>query len=321
MGQGEQKMIIYLQPKSTFPTLHSDTIFGALCSVLTELYPNFVEELKEDFKEKPAFLISSAFPYIPGKEKKHFLPKIDVFTKNGATTQAMDSFKKYKKIKYFEEDIFLEVIQNKLTSTDIINNISDYKIQSNILMKEDDDISIKQTIKHNNIIHRISDSSLNVYYTEGLQYKNLGVYFIVKIFNEKYGKLIKTGMKLLEDRGFGANITTGQGQFTYIIDENSQLEQQLSETTGNYFLTLSRYIPTKDEIKKIDKYSTYIIGSKRGINSDGELKKRIRFFEEGSTFPTYQQFYGKIVETGTITPSIENGYAFTVNMEVETNEV
>lgn len=315
-------MIIYIEPKSIFPTLHSDTIFGALCSVLSEFYPAFMDELKEDFKEKPAFIISSAYPYIQRDMKKHFLPKIEKYSKNSDTTKNMDSYKKFKKIQYLDEDIFLNIIQNKLTTDEIINNLDEYTIESQMLTKEDlKDIKIKSTIKHNNIIHRINNSSLNIYYTEGLQYKNMGLYFIVKIYDEKYEQIIKTGLKLLQDRGFGANISTGQGQFTYTIDEESEFEEKLLNNPGNYYITLSRYIPTNKEINKIDTYSTYTLESKRGINSNGELKKKISFFEEGSIFPAYQEYYGKIVNVGTITPAIEYGYAFPIKMEVETNEI
>lgn len=316
-------MIIYLEPKSTFPKLHSDKIFGAFCSILSEVYPNFMEELINDFDEKPPFIISSAFPYVTiENNKKHFLPKIDVFDKNKDTSNSLDSYKKYKKIEFFDEEIFFEIIENKLTSTDIINSITSYNIQSKMLLKEDiDDINISSTIHQNNIIHRINNSSLNTFYTQGDQYKNMGLYFIIKIFDEKYDKKLKTGIKLLRDRGFGANISTGQGHFDYTIDENSQFEEKIFNSEGNYYLTLSRYIPTNEEINKINSHSTYTLSSKRGINSNGELKKKIKFFEEGSIFPSYQENYGKIVNVGTLTPAIEYGYAFPIKMEVELDEI
>ena len=316
-------MIIYLEPKSTFPKLHSDTIFGAFCSILSEVYPNFMEELIKDFEEKPPFILSSAFPYISiSKSKKHLLPKIDVFDKNNDTSNSLDSYKKYKKIEFFDEEIFFEVIENKLSSTDIINNIDSYNIQSKMLLTEDiDDVKISSTIRQNNIIHRINNSSLNTFYTQGYQYKNMGLYFIIKIFDEKYEKKLKTGIKLLRDRGFGANISTGQGHFDYTIDENSQFEEKIFKTEGNSYLTLSRYIPTKEEISKINSHSSYSLASKRGINTNGELKKKIKFFEEGSIFPAYQEYYGKIVNVGTLTPAIEYGYAFPIRMGVDYNGI
>jgi CRISPR-associated protein Csm4 len=311
------KMIIYINPKSTFPQLHSDTIFGALCSVLSEFYPNFMEDLIKDFEEKPPFIISSAYPYIQlEKSKKHLLPKINVYKNNISNNpNIINNTKKYKKVKYLDEDVFLDLIQEKITSNDIINNISDYTIKSNILTKEDlVDYNYKKIVQHNNIIHRINDSSLNVFYTEGIQFKNMGLYFILKINDEKYEKILKTGLKLLEDRGFGANISTGHGQFTYSIDENTNLEEKLLNNKGQSFVTLSRYIPTSHEIKKINKNSSYSLSSKRGINSNGELKKKINFFEEGSIFTYKQDFYGRIIDVSTITPALEYGYAFPIKI-------
>lgn len=314
------KMIIYINPKSTFPQLHSDTVFGALCNVLSEFYPNFIDELVADFKKQPPFILSSAYPYIQLEDqKKHLLPKINKFKKEANTNPAgMSKTKKYKKVKYLDEDIFLELIQNKLTSTDIINNISDYTIKSNIMTKEDKrNYKYTNMVQHNNIIHRINDTSLNIFYTEGIQYENMGLYFLLEIIDKKYDKLLKTGLKLLQDRGFGANISTGHGQFTYTIEENSEFEEKLLNNKGNSFITLSRYTPTNDEITKINNHSTYSISSKRGINSNGELKKKISFFEEGSIFPHYQKYYGKLTDVSTITPAIEYGYAFPIAIEGE----
>jgi len=70
-------MLVYIKPLSIFPKLHSDTIFGALLSAISELYPDLVEDLVSKFKETPPFLVSSAFPFVyNGKEKVKFFPKI-----------------------------------------------------------------------------------------------------------------------------------------------------------------------------------------------------------------------------------------------------
>ncbi|MBQ6218763.1 MAG: type III-A CRISPR-associated RAMP protein Csm4 [Methanosphaera sp.] len=310
-------MIIYINPKSTFPHLHSDTIFGALCKVLSEFYPNFMDELINDFENKPPFILSSTYPYIQlENSKKHLLPKINIVSKvTSNNPNTITQAKKYKKVKYLDEEIFLDLIHGTLTSNDIIHDIDEYTIKSNILTKENyGDYKYTSTVQHNNIIHRINDSSLNVFYTEGLQFKNMGLYFLLKIYDKKYEKIIKTGLKLLQDRGFGANISTGHGQFTHTIEENSEFEEKLLANEGEKIVTLSRYIPTATEIKKIDSDSSYSIASKRGINSNGELKKKISFFEEGSIFTFKQEYYGKLTDVSTITPAIEYGYAFAVKI-------
>ena len=80
----------------------------------------------------------------------------------------------------------------------------------------------------------------------------------------------------------------------------------------NYFITLSRFIPNEDDLSKINEYSSYEIGSKRGKSPAGEIRKQIRFFKEGSVFPNYNKYYGKIVESGKDSPAIEYGFAFPV---------
>ena len=58
-------MLVYIKPLSTFPKLHSDTLFGALTSAVSELYPDKVEDMLNEFKNNnPPFFISSTFPVI-----------------------------------------------------------------------------------------------------------------------------------------------------------------------------------------------------------------------------------------------------------------
>lgn len=58
-------MLVNIKPLSTFPKLHSDTLFGALLSAINELYPDKVEYIIDKFEEgKPPFLISSTFPVL-----------------------------------------------------------------------------------------------------------------------------------------------------------------------------------------------------------------------------------------------------------------
>jgi CRISPR-associated protein Csm4 len=63
-------------------------------------------------------------------------------------------------------------------------------------------------------------------------------------------------------------------------------------------------------LKRINEYSYYEIDSKRGRDKTGEIRKQVRFFKEGSTFPNYQMTYGNVFKSGDINPSVEYGYAF-----------
>ena len=64
-------MLVYIKPLSTFPKLHSDTIFGAITYAISELYPDLVDGMINEFESrKPPFLISSAFPVIFNDDEK-----------------------------------------------------------------------------------------------------------------------------------------------------------------------------------------------------------------------------------------------------------
>ena len=74
-------MMVYIKPLSRFPELSSDKIFGALTSVISEIYPESLDEMISSFESNnPPFLVSSAFPVIlDDNEKIRCYPKINRF--------------------------------------------------------------------------------------------------------------------------------------------------------------------------------------------------------------------------------------------------
>lgn len=310
-------MLVYLEPCSTFPKLHSDTLFGALTYAINMLYPNIIDEMIEKLDNfEPPFLISSPFPYIKfdNDSKLRFYPKL--ILGNDLSNLKINDLKKYKDVKYLDEDIFLKIISNELTELDIINNLDDYNIIfSSLLTKNEinlDEFGFGRNIIPNNKINRLNNET-EIFYSDGDTYYNSGLFFIVKLFDERYEKIIKSSMKFLKDRGFGKDISTGKGHFDYEIEYDDIFD---NFDDGNSFVTLSRYIPCKNELKFIQNNSFYEISSKRGRSSNNEIRKQIRFFNEGSVFPNFKEDYGKIVNSGKINPSIEYGYAFPIRFNV-----
>ena len=86
---------------------------------------------------------------------------------------------------------------------------------------------------------------------------------------------------------------------------------------GNYFVTLSRFIPNSDDLAHINEFASYEIDSKRGKSSSNEIRKQIRFFKEGSVFPDYKKYYGRNVSSGKVNPAIEYGFAFPLKCSLE----
>ena len=308
-------MLVYIKPLSTFPKLHSDTLFGALTSAISELYPDLVDEMLNEFEAgNPPFLISSAFPVIFNEDEKiKFYPKLII----NSDLSGIDSkvIKDYKKVDYIEEKLFHGLINGDLSEKDILNNYNKYYRFSNLFMSEkaDVDIGFGENILPNNSVNRLFHET-KIFYTQGDSYKNIGLFFLVEVFNDDYNQIIESAVKFLKDRGFGRDISTGKGHFDYEIDNSIQFS---NESDSNIFVTLSRYIPTDEELKRINDYSYYEIDSKRGRDKTGEIRKPVRFFKEGSVFPNYQKNYGNIIKSGDVNPAVEYGYAFPLRFNRE----
>lgn len=300
-------MLIYIKPLSTFPKLHSDTLFGALTSAISELYPELIEKMLKEFEERrPPFLISSAFPVIFNKDEKiRFYPKL--IKDSSLSVINLKTLKDYKKVEYIEEKLFHDLINGDLKEKDLLSNYDNYYRSSNLLMSEklNVDFGFGENIFPNNSVNRLINET-KIFYTQGDSYKNLGLFYLVHLFDEEYAKIIESAMKFLKDRGFGRDISTGKGQFDFEIEHDLQ---PVDNNTDNMFVSLSRFIPTDDDLKRINESSFYEIGSKRGRDKSGEIRKQVRFFKEGSIFPNLLN-YGKIVKSGDINPAVEYGYAY-----------
>jgi len=201
-----------------------------------------------------------------------------------------------------------------LTESDILNNFDNYLITGNLLSKSSLKIQgkYKGTVIPNNAINRITQESEAIFYFEGYEFDSMGLFFLIDS-NEDYENIIISAIRFLKDRCFGRDISTGKGHFDFEIEQ-----YDLEEIDGgDYFINLSRFIPNEEDIKNIDKNSSYELGSKRGKSSGGELRKQVRFFKEGSTFPIYNEnnYYGRIVESGTHSPAIEYGFAFSMKFK------
>lgn len=317
--------IVYLKPKSTFPFLSSDSIFGAIVYGISELFPNDLEEFLEDFrnKENIPFLISSAFPYCINENNYiRFYPK--PFTKFQSDDIKLS--KKFKKIKFLEENIFLDLISGNISNEDLFNNFKEGRFiingsnESFLVYKENKSIDgtfFSKEISPHNVIDRVNNNSINIFYSEDYRFKNnKGLFFLVDFKNSSYEEKFFTVLKYLRDKGFGKDISSGNGHFDYKIDDFSQFDN-LSQ--AQYFVSLSRFIPDKNDISYITDSKEknnilYEIGDKRSRDSYG-LRKKTRFFKEGSILPNYPikenvSFCGSLVDTSS--RSIEYGYSFNV---------
>lgn len=316
-------MLIYLKPLSLFPELHSDTLFGALTYAISELYPDKIESMLQEFENNQIpFLISSTFPFVFNNDEKiRFFPKIILNQQNNFKFDAK-IFKDYKKIKFIEEKLFFDLIKGNIKELDILSNLEEgsktddskdhYFKSKELLMskKYSLDIDYGENVVSNNSINRYTNET-EIFYNSGNEFKNMGLFFLIEFNDDNYKPLIKAAIKFLKDRGFGKDISTGKGHFDYEIDEDYSIFSFFDDADDlDYFVTLSRFIPNETDLKNIDESSSYEIGSKQGRSSSNELRKQVRFFKEGSVFLINSQnnFYGSIVKSGN--PAVEYGFAF-----------
>ena len=315
------KMLVYIYPISLFPDLHSDKLFGAILATMNDLFPSIIDDVIERFKQNnPPFLISSAFPFVKIKNKKfRFYPKI-LLNENLDLNFDMEIIKNFDNVKFLQEELFFDIITGNLSFNEILNNydayfqIDEFLLNQNLSVQKFQNFSNKMIISQNNI-NRLNNSS-KVLYSEGIKYNSShGLFFHISFFDETFVEILKAVFRLLKDRGFGSRISIGRGQFVYEIEYDDIYKNHNSKYSvdENYFVTLSRFIPSGDDLKFIDLNSNYELGFKRGINRFGGICKQTIFFSEGSTFLANEnKYYGKLFDSSKY--SVEYGFAFNLKI-------
>ena len=316
-------MLVYIYPISLFPDLHSDRIFGAILSTMKDLFPLITDNVVERFKHNnPPFLISSAFPFIKIKNKKvRFYPKI-LLNKELDFNFDLEVIKNFDDVKFIQEEIFFDILNGNLNFNEILNNYDKYFQIDEFLLNQNLNIQDFQNFSNRMIVSQNAINRLNnyfkVFYSEGIKYNSThGLFFHISFLDDEFIEILKSVFRLLKDRGFGSKISIGRGQFIYEIENDDVYKNHNSNFSeeDNYFVTLSRFIPTSDDLKFIDLTSNYELGFKRGIDRYGNLRKQVIFFSEGSTFSTNEnRYFGKLFESSG--NSVEYGFAFNLKIKM-----
>jgi CRISPR-associated protein Csm4 len=321
--------IVYIRPKSPFPLdLPSNKIFGAICVGIRAIYGE--EELNEMLSlfhgNDIPFIISSAFPFVDGfkdRNKHHFFPKLIT---EPDKTEDLDSAKKFKKVEYVDESIFNEWINGKISESTIIKVFDDrYKTKDKLLFPRGVELKFKLAVEDvpHNQLNRLSSCSENFYYSKGRYFDNAGLFFLIKFFDGKFKSKITSALKFIKDRGFGGDISSGEGQFEIeIISEMKSTEMIDEPDEADTFTTLSRYSPT-DEFNSFDKDRIwYELVKIRGRCGDGITKKSLLMLKEGSTFPIIdREFYGKVREVRSDPRrTVEYGISFPIKVKTGIRE-
>ena len=308
-------MIIYIEPRSSFRPLSSDTLYGAIVSTLQTLSQDFKELLPPT--EKPPFLISSAFPYVQGSEISHFFPRpLEKIQENSNIDNTFR--KKIKTVHYVHETIFEKWINGEVNEEILSKNSDNYQICGGLLYPKglNLDFSIKSLDSARNSLNRLTYFS-DFFFTSGYYYRNAGLFFMVRFLNPKFESKYKDpllgSLKFLRDRGFGGDVSSGKGHFEIYEIKDHEIINEPAD--GSRFISLSKYLPTEDEIEafKEKRNLWYDFYTKRGRDSGGRIRKKVRFFLEGSSFPQIgKEVYGKAIYVDE--EAVEFGYSFNIRM-------
>ncbi|MBP2132416.1 CRISPR-associated protein Csm4 [Methanomicrobium sp. W14] len=303
---------VYIYPESLFPSsIPSNTIFGALCSAFSELGFD-VDGLLSCYPDNPPFLMSSGIPC----EKRdngsvvHFFPMPKIPSAKIPDESNFDAFKKFKKVRFLHEDIFLKLSKGELKSAGIMNFEKEYCIKSSgILIPKGDDFHREQLaadVPHNQI-NRMSSESEQFFYSEGCFYKEgSGFCILVDLIDDSWKDKINAGFSFLKDRGIGKEISVGGGSFEIEFGEYT-----LPEVETEYLTSISRYLP--EDIEQFNGGIWYDPVTIHGRSTDGFMKKQVIMLKEGSVFRnTGKKYYGSVAMVRENPPVVEYGMAFTV---------
>lgn len=353
---------IKIKPISPFVTpLQSDTIFGQMVWMIKFLYNKdemlkFLNNIKEN---KGVFAISAGFkenkipfPFIPMPPEKEIVFKTDFFKKlnniENLNLQDLDkeklflNFKKRLKkvrkyIKLQDLNQIIDVIKDVIKYKDVLN---DDKFFKEIIEKIKNDNEYKKNNKDvknvqteyilRNTINRLTCTTLqkgglfsvrNTFYNE-----NYKINIFIKTDLLSADK-IKEIFVSLGKYGFGADASTGKGQFEF----EQILENDINEPEDyNFILNLSSYIPDGDEVNLYDSY--YELFVKRGklggeyacgVNGEEQsfFKVPLIMIKEGSLLKINKKkkIYGKLVDkvNNAKEEIVQCGIAFDIKLKLD----
>ena len=332
-----KEYIIHLAPRSHYEiTIHSDTLFGAICWGIRMLFgENMLVQLLEEYKTSPPFLISSGFPFkFSGKNYRYYLPKpvlkpltihelaafspkadVKKETYHSKKLDAIwiaDKYKKFKKIKFVGISNFKKVLK-KPDEAELFTDYLDG------FLSEPHYCRVEPGQK--NSLDRLTNSTAgsgNTFYVPAIAYREkFGLYFLLKCKN--IDDYIKPVLCFLEDSGIGPNARTGKNWFRVEVAEKTLFDGN-SGQYGDSFITLSRYI--KNEPINAE-YSFYQIASVRSkvesrLEFAGEdvWKHRVSYFTAGSMIrpANIAEHYGRLALVKSVGRKViyQYGYAYPV---------
>lgn len=268
--------------------LQSDTISAALSAIRAQMG-------KDDDIEAflNSFTISSAFPFM---ENHYFLPKMQgKINVEFIESEEGENRKELKKIKYIELALWQQLAAGKKVV------VKKEQLQQKYLLSTTDYFFIptKSEVMQRVSIPRADGLDAEPFYFDWTYFSKLGgLYFLIDAQSNTLDEIEKL-FERLGEIGIGTDKNVGGGKFEV---ERSTL--QIDDVfKRNATMLLSHFIPTKEELEKIDLHnSRYQLfqrgGYMAGSSEEGFRhlrKKSIYMFGVGSVFPINDALKGKVV--------------------------
>ena len=274
----------------TEETVHSDSLFSALCHAWGVLYgKRDLDDLLGTFDGTPPFLLSSGFLY---REDTFFLPKPLSMPPGFDDLCVREKFgKKMKKTCYLPLKIFQQWVQGAPIDYDDLGEEIRYEEGFGVFLVP------RVALDRVYATSELFQCGL-VSFREGC-----GIYVLLKAEDEGMVSKIRHALSLLGEMGLGGERTYGYGRFEAEVHPAGERWERLFEPRGDRSVLLSLYHPDVP-VSEILEGASYDLQERRGwIHSPFSKKqfkrKTVTMFKEGSIFKGMLR--GHLVD---VTPSI-----------------
>ena len=275
-----------LGQEETSATMSSDSLFAALVNRLAVSEGSgAVDSFMKPFNEDAApFALSSTFPYA-GDVLFFPVP----FAAVGATAKE-ENAKQYKRVQYVSEKLFHQLIEgatlkhiykeeNKLSDSILLDASEMNKLPAGI--KAGKPIWMVETRPRVTLGRAAQNSS--IYFTGRVTYaRECGLWFGAYWRDDKEKARIQKLLAELGDAGLGAERSVGFGNCK--IESKGQIE--LPDAQNHHWVSLSRYLPRKDETGALIGGVYKIVNVGGWLDSPvrrGQRRRAVNMIEEGAT--------------------------------------
>jgi CRISPR-associated protein Csm4 len=341
---------VALKPVSAITSIPaSDTLFGAICWGIRLLYgEKRLEEMLTAFAQgEPSFLVSSSFPVSASKIR--FFPKpksrklppsssedisklIKSDSEKKALFETLKQYKAFSKAVYLSEGLFTDLLLGKANEEVLFKGYIESNVvkKDSLLVKKEELSELEDALKKEEVrirtnIDRVSLSTSGegqMFHTETtIIGGGFSLFFLLKTDNIEFLEPLIGKDKFLSDHGVGGERNVGLNQYRFSVEEI----QEIKQGQGKAFVTLSRYIPQKDEIDANNPNTCYDVlpivskvDNSYSFQGKRFIKDRVFCMKEGSAFEAIaeKEFYGRIISVCEIdgVTIYQNGIAFPLFM-------